>query len=118
MMMTIARESGCGTRRKRRAPKYPPASASTAIGTAKRQSTIRAITNGTKRDAVDRHRKHVLDCILRVEAREAGKREYGEHQDSHARAEIAAIHRDGKLRGDLPRSVTRCALRCGAPARG
>jgi len=82
----------------------------TAIGTAKRQSTIRAMTNGTKCNTVDRHGKHILIAFWCVKIGKSGERKHGEHQDSHAGAEVATVDRDGELRGDLPRCVARLAI--------
>ena len=79
----------------------------TAIGTAKRQSTTRAMTNGTNATPLIDNGQHVLHRILRVEARQAGKRQNREHQYAHARAEVAAVNRDEKLQRQLPRRMAR-----------
>ncbi len=57
-------------------------------------------------DAVDRHRKSVLDRVLRVEVRQPGERKDGEHHDAHAGSEIAAVDRYEELDDELPHGMS------------
>ena len=111
MAMTTAREIGCGTRRNNRAPKYPPASAMTAIGNANRQSTMRAMTKGTSATPLIDTASTFLTAFCALKLGRPGKRQHREHQDAHAGAEITAVDRDEKLHRDLPGSVPRAADR-------
>ncbi len=81
--------------------RYPPSSAMTAIGTAKRQSTIRAMTNGTRATPLIADREHVFDRILCVEARQA-------REGEQRRASRSPCRRRNSRRISPRRTARRC----------
>ena len=80
---------------------------SIAIGTAKRQSTTRAMTNGISATPLIAADSTFLIAFCALKLGKPGEGKHREHQDAHARAEISAVDRDEKLHGELPRRVAR-----------
>ena len=105
-----ARENGCGSRRKKTRTKVPACQCKQPPSA--RQSASRRFGRAERHqcNAVNRHGKHVLDCILRVKARETGKGKHARASRSPCRRRNSLRRSQRQTRGDLPRCVARRAL--------